>query len=147
MIRWVRDSLPRRRPFLGFSVSSMRRTVFFLVQGRSEERESEKRERRRWWWFGFVPFLWSRLSVTPVNWNGVLLRLLRFCPWTTIGNYERIMTTFDELAVRFFRFVRGAITRVPQVYVGILARGVCTRGSMHANRDAFRRDGVKNILF
>lgn len=44
MIRWVRDSLPRRRPFLGFSVSSMRRTVFFLVQDRSEERESEERE-------------------------------------------------------------------------------------------------------
>lgn len=62
------------------------------------------------------PFLRSRLSVTPVNWNGVLLR---FCPWTTTGNYERIMTTFDELAVRFFRFVRGAIIRVPQVYVGI----------------------------
>lgn len=36
------------------------------------------------------PFFGLGLSVTPVNWNGVLLRLLRFCPWTTIGNYERI---------------------------------------------------------
>lgn len=73
MIRWVRDSLPRRRPFLGFSVSSMRRTVFFLVQDRSEERESEERGRRRRWWFGFVPFLWSRLVCysCELEWSSV----------------------------------------------------------------------------